>query len=119
MARKSVLTPMRNNLAIIMLILLVLVAIEGANQHKQSKIQVAEDLRTPAMDLNKIDYGKKENYTFKFKYQGKSLEITEKDMTWENAYRSASKKCFKHFYPKFESEEKGLDVIDVCANPRY
>lgn len=32
-------------------------------------------------------------------------------------YKAAAKLCFKRLNPVFVTEEKALDVIDVCANP--
>lgn len=34
-------------------------------------------------------------------------------------YKAASKKCFNLLTQgKYPGEEKGLDIIDVCANPK-
>ncbi|WII70985.1 hypothetical protein QJS83_10985 [Bdellovibrio sp. 22V] len=64
------------------------------------------------------DAGSKE-YTFKYKLSGQSLEIKKQAGSYEEAYEMAAQQCF-NFYkgPGKVSEDKGLDIIDVCANPR-
>jgi hypothetical protein len=60
-------------------------------------------------------------YTFKFKLKGETLEIRRPASTYEEAYEKAASSCFDHFrkaYGGRVSEDTGLDIIDVCANPR-
>lgn len=59
-------------------------------------------------------------YTFKFKASSQSIfQINKKAETKEEAYKLAAKECFQKLtgghYP---GEEKGLEIIDICANPR-
>lgn len=59
---------------------------------------------------------------FKFKYKdgSESLQIKVTEKSWESAYKFAAKQCF-HYFMKKEAkfnEERGLDIIDICANPR-
>ena len=62
----------------------------------------------------------KENvYSFKFNYAGETLEIRKPASTYEDAFEQAASECFKHFKGSGKlSEDRGLDIIDVCANPR-
>lgn len=39
--------------------------------------------------------------------------------TWEEAFKTAAQACYRHFKNgKALTEDQGLDIIDVCANPR-
>lgn len=60
-------------------------------------------------------------YHFVFKMQDKNQTIeykTEAD-SWNEAYRDAAVFC-KNFLKKKEklTEERILDIVDICANPR-
>lgn len=61
----------------------------------------------------------------KFVYRMKStqnVEVFEFSSTapsYEDAFERAADACFKHFKNgKKLTEDSGLDIIDVCANPR-
>ena len=48
-----------------------------------------------------------------------SYEYTQKAKTYEDAYSKAAQACFTHFKAgRRVSEDQGLDIIDICANPR-
>lgn len=60
------------------------------------------------------------NHEFEYIYHKEKLTISiSKKINKDEAFKQASKKCFEHFtkgvYP---GEEKGLDIIDSCANPK-
>ena len=58
-------------------------------------------------------------FKFIYKFQNKILELAEKSTSKENAFRQASKKCFQYYTQgKYPGEEKGLDIIDSCSNPK-
>lgn len=39
--------------------------------------------------------------------------------SYEEAFKTAAQACYRHFKNgKRLSEDEGLDIIDVCANPR-
>ena len=39
--------------------------------------------------------------------------------SYEEAFKSASHECFQQLTGgKYPGEEKGLDIIDICANPK-
>lgn len=39
--------------------------------------------------------------------------------SWEEAFKVAAHACFRHFKDgRRLNESEGLDIIDVCANPR-
>lgn len=58
-------------------------------------------------------------YTFKYQLSGESLEIKRSAGSYEEAYEIAAQQCFNHFKGHGRvSEDRGLDIIDVCANPR-
>jgi hypothetical protein len=44
--------------------------------------------------------------------------VTRAD-TYEDAFKIAAQACYRHFKDgKSLTEDQGLDIIDVCANPR-
>lgn len=58
-------------------------------------------------------------YTFKYQLSGQTLEIKQAASSYEDAYDQAAQQCFNHYKGQGRvSEERGLDIIDVCANPR-
>lgn len=59
-------------------------------------------------------------YSFKFKAtNSKTFSITQNAASKEDAYKLAAKECFKKLTGnKFPGEEKGLEIIDICANPK-
>jgi hypothetical protein len=58
-------------------------------------------------------------YSFKYRLKGEVYEISQSSGTYEEAFERASKDCFRHFKNGQRlSEDQGLDIIDVCANPR-
>ncbi|MFN8943012.1 MAG: hypothetical protein ACK5WZ_00145 [Pseudobdellovibrionaceae bacterium] len=60
-----------------------------------------------------------QEFTFKYHYKSDKLEIKTKSNTWEEAYQLASQQCFSKFTKnKKLNYDIGMDVVDVCANPR-
>jgi type IV secretory pathway TrbF-like protein len=59
------------------------------------------------------------DYVFKYSLSGKMLEVRKPAASYEDAFKQAAQQCF-NFYKegKKVSEDRGLDIIDVCANPR-
>lgn len=59
-------------------------------------------------------------YTFKFKASSTmTFQINKKAATKEDAYKLAAKECFQKLTGgNYPGEEKGLEIIDICANPR-
>lgn len=59
---------------------------------------------------------------FKFKWQLKdgALQYKTEAESWEVAFRRAAKFCFDFAIKREKNltEEAGLDIIDICANPR-
>lgn len=60
------------------------------------------------------------NYSFKYTAaKAKSFTITRSAASKEEAYKLAAKDCFKKLTGnKYPGEEKGLEIIDICANPK-
>ncbi len=58
-------------------------------------------------------------YTFKFKMKTGTFDYSRSAPSYDEAYEAAAQACFKHFKAgRHISEDQGLDIIDVCANPR-
>ncbi len=58
-------------------------------------------------------------YVFKYKLSGESLEIKRSAQSYEDAFKVAAQQCFTYYKGAGKvSEDRGLDIIDVCANPR-
>lgn len=60
------------------------------------------------------------SYSFQFKApKSKVFAITQTAVTKEEAYKLAAKECFKKLTNnKYPGDEKGLEIIDICANPK-
>ena len=57
------------------------------------------------------------NYEFQFKNIKKP--IIKQSVSQEEAFKLASKECFNQLTGgKYPGEEKGMDIIDICANPK-
>ncbi|MEZ0392413.1 MAG: hypothetical protein ACAH59_09370 [Pseudobdellovibrionaceae bacterium] len=58
-------------------------------------------------------------YSFKYRMQNETFEVSQKSGSYEEAFERAAKACYRHFKAgRRLSEDRGLDIIDVCANPR-
>ena len=58
-------------------------------------------------------------YVFKFKMNKETYEYSLSSQSYEDAFEKAAQSCYQHFKGgRHISEERGLDIIDVCANPR-
>lgn len=60
------------------------------------------------------------SYSFQFKaFKSKAFSITQTAATKELAFKLAASECFKKLTGnKYPGEEKGLEIIDICANPK-
>ena len=105
---------MKENKGVLILILLVL----GAMGWENSSSKKAS--RSPSNTvLTDESFTKASTYNFKYTYKKDTLALVVKNKTYGEALKEGGKICFKHFNPKFISEEVALDVIDSCANPKY
>lgn len=61
-------------------------------------------------------------FVFKFKTSANSqttFQINKTASSQEEAFKLAAKECFQKLTGgQYPGEEKGLDIIDICANPR-
>lgn len=59
-------------------------------------------------------------FSFQFKApKAKAFSITQKASSKEVAFKLAASECFKKLTGnKYPGEEKGLEIIDICANPK-
>lgn len=56
---------------------------------------------------------------YKFKYEKADLIIGVIADNEEKAFKDAAKLCFETLTKnKYPGEEKGLQIIDICANPK-
>ena len=65
----------------------------------------------------------KREYAFKFDPEHKLGKETwlhkETANSYEDAFDSAAQQCFRHYKGEGKvTEDRGLDIIDICANPR-
>ena len=62
------------------------------------------------------------NKTWTFSYKSsksQTFQIKKSAMTYESAYKSAAKDCYQQMTQgKYPGEDKGLEIIDICANPK-
>lgn len=60
-----------------------------------------------------------QKFDFKYSFGGEKLSVSQEASDYYDAIKKAAKSCFSHFKTKTKSNfEKGLDLIDVCANPK-
>lgn len=58
-------------------------------------------------------------FSFKFQMKNEKYEYSQKAGSYEEAFEKAAQSCYRHFKGGRQiSEDRGLDIIDVCANPR-
>lgn len=59
-------------------------------------------------------------FSFKFKpSNAKSFSITQSASSQDEAFKLAARECFKKLTQnRYPGEEKGLEIIDICANPK-
>ena len=58
-------------------------------------------------------------HSFRFSMGLEKFDYTTKAASYEEAFEKAAQACFQHFKAgRRVSEDRGLDIIDVCANPR-
>lgn len=60
------------------------------------------------------------SFNFQFKMpKNKAFVITQIANTKEQAFKLAASECFQKLTGgKYPGEEKGLEIIDICANPK-
>ena len=59
------------------------------------------------------------DYKFTFKSGTQTFEIKQKAASQEVAFKLAAKECFKTLTGgNYPGEERGMDIIDICANPK-
>ena len=90
-------------------------------KHQITFLFVALALTLSALSPQVASASTKE-FTFVYQFAGERLEIRERAHSEHEAFRRAATRCFDHFTGtrgnQKVSEERGLPVIDVCANPR-
>ena len=59
-------------------------------------------------------------WTFSYKTaKNMTLQIKKSAPTYESAFKLAAKECFQKLTNgQYPGEERGLDIIDICANPK-
>ncbi|MCX7977981.1 MAG: hypothetical protein N2578_03160 [Bdellovibrionaceae bacterium] len=70
--------------------------------------------------VSSISFGQESrDYTFKYELNGEKFAYSTRAGTWEDAYEKAADACFKNYRGRGKiTEERALDIIDTCANPR-
>ncbi len=60
------------------------------------------------------------SWTFSYKTtKNMTLQIKKSAPTYETAFKLAAKECFQKLTNgQYPGEERGLDIIDICANPK-
>ena len=103
---------------LIILAALVFLGVQGIEQGQQFEISSkvkSQSLRSPASAVDS-----KKLWTFEFKdLTHKKFQIKKEAPTYEEAYKLATKDCFQRLTGgNYPGEEKGLDIIDICVNPK-
>jgi hypothetical protein len=84
--------------------------------HYSDSPQLKSSSRAPAS----VSVSSKKSWAFQYKdLTKKPFQIKKEASSYEEAYKSASRECFQQLTGgKYPGEEKGLDIIDICANPK-
>lgn len=64
---------------------------------------------------------KEHRFVYRMKDQGtiQTFEFSSTAPSFEEAFDKGAQACYRHFKGGRKlTEERGLDIIDVCANPR-
>ena len=63
---------------------------------------------------------KVQEYKFVFKANiNSNFEVKKQATTKEAAFKLAAHECYQHLTAgMYPGEERGLDIIDICANPK-
>jgi hypothetical protein len=66
-----------------------------------------------------LSSGERAEKSWSFKYKAsksQSFQIQKKAASFEDAFKAAAKDCYKQMTQgKYPGEEKGLEIIDICA----
>lgn len=85
------------------------------NTNKQTRTVASTEKGEWSFKFNAEDFKKNTGTNF----PDKEFTIKVTGSNWDEAYKKASKKCFEKLtggtYP---GESRGMDIIDICANPR-
>jgi hypothetical protein len=75
---------------------------------------------TVSFSLTSFAANSHKSFSFQYKApKNKSFVITRQAASRDEAYKLAAKDCFKKLTNnKYPGEEKGLEIIDICANPK-
>jgi hypothetical protein len=75
---------------------------------------------TVAFSLTGFAANTHKSFSFKYKApKSKSFTISKQAVSRDEAYKMAAKDCFQKLTGnKYPGEEKGLEIIDICANPK-
>ena len=70
--------------------------------------------------LNATKTQTEKSWSFQYKVsKSQSFKIHKSAAHFEDAFKAAAKDCFKQMTQgKYPGEEKGLEIIDICANPK-
>jgi len=59
------------------------------------------------------------NFTFEYKFEGTKFKYSVQHNDWSSAFTQGASACFEFFSSQRRpSGERGIDLIDACANPR-
>lgn len=99
------------------------------NQQKSQKMGITRQLSRVflgiALSLGaslakaSVSAQKDQDFKFKFNFRGDIYQYQQRASNYEEAFERAAKACFNHYKSGQKlNENLGLDIIDVCANPR-
>lgn len=84
----------------------------------KTQISTPASTRGPASSSSNLTH--KKSWSFNYKdLSKKPFQIKKEAFSFEDAFKAASVECFQQLTQgKYPGEEKGLDIIDICANPK-
>ncbi len=66
-----------------------------------------------------LSFDEKRSFKFQYNYQNDVFRTTELSSDFNEALKLAALKCFQYYSQKVTlNESKGIELIDICANPK-
>jgi hypothetical protein len=84
------------------------------------KKMVLSVLFTATTSFSMTNTQEAKTWVFSYKSQKtQTFQIKKSALSYEAAFKAAAKDCYQQMTQgKYPGEEKGLEIIDICANPK-
>lgn len=72
------------------------------------------------MLLSSVSFGSTDHdhLYFQYQYEDKVFLYESEDLNWEKNMELGADKCMEFFKASPDNEQRFLELVDICANPR-